>query len=235
MLQAIYGVDEAVDLYAIVPNDGNLFITNGLSSRGDRLPMAYEFNSASMAGDDGDNVIRPSSISVGSPGRYLKKQIDYNTLANKPSLSTVATTGQYNDLSGRPSLATVANTGAYNDLSGKPSIPSAQQAYQGTTLRSPAFPIFKSATVASGIVTFHLTADGTSGGTALFPNGMIEDSLNLYVGDSTASYQLGYVFSNSNKTLTVTANKLTTANILTGILGQTAANGSVVKMQIWGY
>jgi hypothetical protein len=46
---------------------------------------------------------------------------------------------------------------------------------------------------------------------------------------------MSYAFSNGDKTLTVTANKLTTANILTGILGQAAANGAVVKLQVWGY
>lgn len=47
-------------------------------------------------------------------------------ILNKPTLSTVATTGAYADLSGKPSLATVATTGAYSDLTGKPTIPAAQ-------------------------------------------------------------------------------------------------------------
>lgn len=47
-------------------------------------------------------------------------------ILNKPSLSSVATTGSYADLSGKPSLSTVATTGSYNDLSSKPTIPSAQ-------------------------------------------------------------------------------------------------------------
>ena len=108
-------------------------------------------------------------------------------------------------------------------------------AYEGTTQRVHSFPIFKSATVASGTVVFNLTSDGTSTGTALFPNGTIADSVNLTVNDATAAYQMSWVFSNSNKTLTVTANKLTTANLLTGILGQTQANSAVVKLQVWGY
>lgn len=44
-------------------------------------------------------------------------------ILNKPSLATVATTGNYSDLSGKPSFATVATTGSYNDLSDKPTIP----------------------------------------------------------------------------------------------------------------
>lgn len=156
------------------------------------------------------------------------------------------------------SLATVATTGVYADLSGKPTIPSAQiqsdwaqtsttsadfiktkpnidVCYEGATLRVNCSPIFKSATVASGVAVFNLTTDGTSGGTAIFPNGVVIDSANPIVSDSLASYQMSWAFSNSNKTVTVTANKLTTSNILTGILGQAAANGSVVKMTVWGY
>lgn len=185
----------------------------------------------------------------------------YSDLTGRPSLAAVATSGAYSDLSGKPALATVATSGVYADLSAKPSIPaaqiqsdwtqassgaldfvknkpsipSAQQAYEGTTLRAGAFPIIKSATVSSGVAVFNLTADGTAGGTALFPTGVIQDSINLFVNDATAAYQMAVVFSNSNKTVTITANKLTTANILTGILGQISANGAVIKLQIWGY
>lgn len=109
------------------------------------------------------------------------------------------------------------------------------KAYEGTTQRTSSFPIFKSATVSSGTAVFNLTSDGTSGGAALCPNGVIQDSVTVGVSDSAASYQMAWAFSNSNKTLTVTTNKLTTANILTGILGQASGNGSVVKLQVWCY
>lgn len=118
-------------------------------------------------------------------------------------------------------------------ISNKPSL--LTKAYEGVTLRSNAFPIFKSATVASGVAVFYLTNDNTSTGTALFPNGIIADSINVTVNDATASYQMSWALTNSNKTLTVTANKLTTANILTGLLGQTAANATVVKLSVFGY
>lgn len=108
-------------------------------------------------------------------------------------------------------------------------------AYEGTTQRVNSFPIFKSATVASGVAVFNLTADGTSGGTALCTNGVIQDSVNANANDATASYQWSYAFSNSNKTVTITVNKLTTANILTGLLGQSAANGAIVKMSVYCY
>jgi hypothetical protein len=44
-------------------------------------------------------------------------------ILNKPTLSTVATTGDYSDLLNTPNLATVATTGSYNDLIDKPTIP----------------------------------------------------------------------------------------------------------------
>lgn len=107
--------------------------------------------------------------------------------------------------------------------------------YEGTTQHINSFPIFKSATVSSGTAVFNMTTDGTSGATSLCTNGVIQDSVNPSVNDATASYQMSWAWSNSNKTLTVTANKLTTSNILTGILGQAAANAAVVKVSVWCY
>lgn len=128
-------------------------------------------------------------------------------------------------------LSAVATTGDFNDLSNKPVV---TKVYSGTTLKSA--PVFytNSATVSSGVVVFHITDTGLSGGNALFPNGPITTSLNAFVSDSAASYQMAGAWSNSNKTLTITTNKLGTANILTGILGQVAGNGSVVNVQVWG-
>ena len=47
-------------------------------------------------------------------------------ILHKPTLSTVATSGDYTDLTNKPNLATVATTGNYNDLSNTPTIPDAQ-------------------------------------------------------------------------------------------------------------
>lgn len=109
------------------------------------------------------------------------------------------------------------------------------RAYEGTTLRSNAITYYNHATVSSGVATFYLTVDGTSGGAHLCPNGIIADSINPVVSDATASYQMSWAVTNGNKTVTVTTNKLTTSNILTGILGQTAANGAVVKLSATCY
>lgn len=190
--------------------------------------------------------IQPDWNASSGLGKILNKptipanqvQTDWNAtsglgkLLNKPTLATVATSGSYADLSSKPSLATVATSGAYSDLTGKPTL---SVSYEGTAQRTSSFPIFKSANVSSNVAVFNLTNDGTSTGTTLFPTGVIQDSIQLIVNDATAAYQMSWAFSNSNKTITVTANKLTTANILTGVLGQAAANTAVIKLSIWGY
>jgi hypothetical protein len=198
------------DLYGTPFPDGWFCALMGETARNDTPIRYYQYYGSSTAADDGENVLKPTSVS--GAGRWIKqayqeKQPDY----------------------------TEATTTALDYILHKPTIPSAQQAYEGLTLRSPAFPVILSATVASGVAVFNLTTNGLSGGTAIFPTGIIQDSLQLNVNDATAAYQMAYAFSNANKTVTITANKLTTSNILTGVLGQASANGAVVKMQIWGY
>lgn len=127
------------------------------------------------------------------------------------------------------------STATQTALNLKADATSVAKCYEGITLRVPCLSIAKNATVASGVAVFHLTDDGTSGGAALFPNGIIQDSIDVEVNDAAASYQMSYALSNGNKTVTVTANKLTTANILSGILGQAQANGSVVRLVVRGY
>lgn len=43
-------------------------------------------------------------------------------ILNKPTLATVATSGNYSDLNGKPTLSTVATTGNYNDLENIPDV-----------------------------------------------------------------------------------------------------------------
>ncbi len=96
------------------------------------------------------------------------------------------------------------------------------------------FPVFKSATVESGVATFHLTDDGLATGNALFSE-VFQDSVQLIVNDATASYQMGWAFSNGGKTLTVTCNASTTADLVTGVIGQAPApDGTAVKLTVWG-
>ncbi len=147
---------DVASLYAteIAPNQ-TIFLM-GNTTLGDQTVKWYKYDGTSTATDDGDNVIKPTSV-MGA-GRYIKLtdnfqiQSDWSAnsgvaaILNKPSLATVATSGNYNDLSNKPTipaaqvnsdwnansgvaqilnkptLATVATSGSYGDLGGTPSL-----------------------------------------------------------------------------------------------------------------
>jgi len=189
-------------------------------------------STVATSGNYGDLNGKPVYATVASSGSY-------SDLLNKPSIPAAQINSDWNATTGlavinnKPTLSSVATSGNYGDLIGKPSIPLATKCVVGTTIYNNTFRIYKNATVSAGLATFYLTDDGTSTGNALFTN-VFTDSIQLIVNDPLASYQFGWAFSNSNKTLTVTANKLTTANILTGLLGQAQANTAIVKLIIEG-
>lgn len=229
-------VEDAIAFYA--PTAISSFVTNANAIVGSTLFHAgnlYRVDTPIVvyAQPSNSNLTQIAAIS----GPISSDMIGLISQPNVASVKSAMALGM-SDVSGLTAALAAKGTssfsGVYTDLSNKPTIP-VVQAYEGTTQRLNAFPIFKSGTVGSGVIAFHLTTDGTSGGTALFPNGVIQDSVNATVNDATASYQMSWAFSNSNKTLTVTANKLTTSNILTGVLGQAQANSTVVKLTIWGY
>lgn len=185
---------------------------------------------ASVAGKTGTVTLVKGDVGLGN--------VDNTSDANKPvstatqtALDGKAATSHTHSAGSITGLATVATTGAYSDLSGKPGITTV---YDGTTQRTATI-VFKSATVSGGTAVFHITNDGLSTGTALCANGPITTSVNPIVNDSNASYQFGWAWSNGNKTLTVTANNFTTANILTGLLGQAQANGKTVNVSVACY
>lgn len=134
----------------------------------------------------------------------------------------------------QPTMANVAITGSYPDLINQPTIP-VIQAYEGTSQRLNPFIVYKSATVSSGVAVANFTTDGTSGGTSLCPNGIIQDSVNVIVSDSTGPYPSSWAFSNSNKTLTATVNKSSPTGVI-ALLGinilsaPVSANGATAKM-----
>lgn len=156
------------------------------------------------------------------------------TSTEKTKLAGIATAATANDTdvnlknranhTGTQAESTVTNL--TTDLANRASI------YVGGTLQSNAKLIVKSATVSSGTAIFYLTDNELVGGNALCPTAVYESSINLYVNDATAAYQWSEVLTNSNKTLTITMNKMTTANILTGLLGQAQANGSSVRLTV---
>lgn len=253
------------DMQVVVDNDIGpaTTLTPGLPNPGDGLCYFLGFepsnhNPSMIAGNSGitcdgnvfnvDNIDQTHVTGLSTSLNNIRTSISTNAIYLASATSTLATLSATvaalsfnsitaflgNNASTTPYIATTSQNGLMASTSVS-KMNTIGTAYEGTTLRTGAFPIFKSATVGSGIAVFNLTADGTSGGTALCTNGVIQDSVQYVVNDATAAYQMGWAFTNSNKTLTFTSNKLSTANILTGILGQVAANGAVVKLTVWCY
>lgn len=174
----------------------------------------------------------------------------YTDLANKPSITAAQVNSDWSASSGiaqisnKPSLATVATSGSYSDLSGKPTIPTVL-AYDGTTQRLNAFPVFFTGTTnGSGQIIANLTVDGTSGGAALFPTGPIAKSLNFTVFSGTTFYNAVPTWSNGNKTVTLQIYAAGSASVLTSLLGAltnvlgsptAAPSGVSVNGSVWGY
>lgn len=92
-------------------------------------------------------------------------------------------------------------------------------------------------TTTSGTTIFYLTADGTSSGAALCPNTIAQ--VNVIANDPNNTFGLGWALTNSNKTLTITANARSfTATTILGIsvLGSStlaaAANGTAIMASV---
>lgn len=92
-------------------------------------------------------------------------------------------------------------------------------------------------TTTGGVTTFYLTNDGTSSGTALCPIGI--DQVNVVANDPNNTLGIGWAMTNSNKTMTVTANarSFTTTTILgISVLGSSAlaaaANGTAIMASV---
>lgn len=241
--EAVYYPGVLTAQYDVI-NSSGAFIATSLQAPINGSPFANDLAARTAI----VNGIVSHAISQGYTGATAADVI----IPYMPSLATIANTGSYTDLQGlasdmmmllsQPNVAAVktamfgGTTVQYVRGDGSlATTPLASTCYEGTTARTNCLSVFKNATVASGVAVFHLTADGTSGGTALFPNGIIQDSIDVEVNDAAASYQMSYALSNGNKTVTVTANRMTTANILTGILGQAQANGAVVRLVARGY
>lgn len=89
------------------------------------------------------------------------------------------------------------------------------------------------ATVSGGTAVFYLTTDGTADGDPVFTN-IYTESVNLFVFDLLNQYQFGSLtVSVDKKTLTVSINRLGT--IIAGLIQFiTAANGTVIYLQVKG-
>lgn len=82
-----------------------------------------------------------------------------------------------------------------------------------------------SGTTTAGITTFYLTNDGTISGTALCSNAPTE--VKVTVNDPSNTFGVGYAITNSNKTLTITANVRSFTS--TSILGITVLGTSAIS------
>jgi len=127
----------------------NNVVLSGNKTTGD-LGIIEDIVQGSNITIDKTDPLNPVISTQGQVNADWNSNSGLSQILNKPSLSTVATTGSYNDLSNKPTipaaqvnsdwnsnsgvsqilnkptLATVATSGSYNDLSNKPTIPAAQ-------------------------------------------------------------------------------------------------------------
>jgi hypothetical protein len=71
-VRACLNAERKSDLYGFVPAPGQGCQLLGESNPGDSPIRSYWFDASSMATDDGESVLRPSSIPSIDPGRWLK-------------------------------------------------------------------------------------------------------------------------------------------------------------------
>ena len=108
--------------YNDLSNKPNIPDISGIQSKLDGIAEGAEVNVQSdwnetTTTSDAYIKNKPTLATVATSGNY-------NDLSNKPSFAAVATSGNYNDLSNKPSFAAVATSGNYNDLTNTPRIPS---------------------------------------------------------------------------------------------------------------
>lgn len=196
--------------------------TAGLSSAAYIWDVPFTGSSDSYMGGDGNSYTFPTNISS------FTNDSGYMTMGASRTAISLTTTG--------------SGAATYNNSSGVMNVPTYSTiAYDGTTARANAFPIFLSGSVTTGSAVVNLTSDGTSTGSALCLNGVIQNSVQAVVNDASGLYPMAWAFSNANKTLTVTTNKASATGVISllgiNLLGApvAAANGSVVKVTVWCY
>jgi hypothetical protein len=111
--------------------------------------------------------------------------------------------------------------------------------YEGITKHTNCVPYFGSGAVASGVLAFNMTVDGTSTGASIFPTNVIAGSIQVFCNDNAVPYPASVALSNSNKTLTASINKVGSSFLsLLGLNVLTApavANGTTCNIQAMGY
>lgn len=114
---------------------------------------------------------------------------------------------------------------------------SPRRVYYNNTAQATSTEVMFSTTTSSGTAVMYLTTDGTPTGPALCPNTI--QHVNVFVDDASNTYGLSKTMSNSNKTLTVTANvrSFSSTTILgISVLGSSslgaAANGTQIMAKV---
>lgn len=174
-------------------------------------------------------------VTSGALTTALTSYVSTSRTINGHALSSNITVA-YSDLTGLPSIPAAQVSSDWSATSGVAQILNKPKVYNlnsgaSPSLRANPVEVTGSATVSSGSIVIYLTADGTSTGTALFPNGI--DYMKAEVSSATASYNYAYTLSNSNKTLTIGVDTVTVALGL--ISFNSAANGVSVNIFIKGY
>lgn len=118
-----------LNLRTVVPTDEVVVAVFGDPDWNDSAPRYYYYDVNSSATDDGENVLKPTAV-MGN-GRFIKipnsqTQPNWNQatssaidfIKNKPTLATVATSGDYNDLSNKPSIPSVLPPGSVHQYAG---------------------------------------------------------------------------------------------------------------------
>lgn len=100
-----------------------------------------------------------------------------------------------------------------------------RKAWVSGVLKPDSFVYYSKASTASGIVTFYLTNDGTSSGTAVF-NNIYADTITVTPYGSSAVYQVSSpVISGDKKSISITVNQVT--SVVLGLIQITSAANSI--------
>lgn len=171
------------------------------------IPDATTSSAGVMSASDKsklDGIQSGAEVNVQSDWSQSDNTAD-DYIKNKPSLATVATTGDYDDLTNKPSLATVATTGDYDDLTNKPTIP---------TVNDATLTIQKNGT---NVETF--TANSSTNKTANITVPTKTSDLTNDSGFITTDEDTTYALSESNGTITLTGSdgSTTTAGVVTDV------------------
>lgn len=109
-------VDKAEAIHSDTPIDENTFygMKNG--------ELGFHEVESGLSGDFVFTNPQDGEVISFDEGKWVNVELDisYSSLSDKPTLSTVATTGSYTDLLNVPNLSTVASSGSFLDLTNIP-------------------------------------------------------------------------------------------------------------------